>query len=196
MVLPPRYRPSVTTKQSKILFLDIDGVVSSHRNLLIGEEFDVVALKMLEILQREIGFLIVISSTRRKHIKSIADFSKMLSDKYGVCLKFHETWRTATRFKQPDLSKLPAAHARIFKQYVRRFGENAPKKLEDTFTWRGFEIHDWLLNRPEKEIKYLIVDDSMDMFPIDIKHLLRIKYGEELGGLQLKHYDQILEYFK
>lgn len=194
MVLFPRYRPIVTTKQSRILFLDIDGVVSSHRNLILGDEFDIVALRLLEKLQVECQFDIVISSSRRKNIKSITDFSNMLTTKYGVRLHFHTAWKTVNK-KDVILDNLPKDYGRIFKQYVRKWGVHAPKHISETLHWRGFEIYDWLLHHREENPKFLIIDDSMDMFPIDIKYLVRVKRGEELGGLQMSHYDRILEYF-
>lgn len=183
--------------QSPVLFLDIDGVVSSHRNLMIGKEFDDVALSMLAHLQNEFNFLIVLSSSRRILYTELSQLTNELESNHGVTLRFHHRWKTQHQVEGSDVT-LPTTNYGDRCAYWGRVMGVDVKDIESVRSCRGLEIQQWL-NDEELEtgerIDYVVVDDSVDLFPIDPKYYVRVYQGEIRGGLQLRHYDSISKKF-
>lgn len=185
------------SNQRRVLFLDFDGVVRSFRNFIVDMDFDVVALKMIEKLQKECGFKIVISSTDRIIIKDIEKFRQSLIADYGVTLNFHKRWRTPT-LRNPHLIRMDANAQKYMKHWSKEMSvEIAPDYYNIRF-WRGFQIQAWLnaeFDDVGEETDYLVLDDSRDMFPLKPKSVILVKKGESRGGMQLRHYDNIWGYF-
>lgn len=179
--------------KQRILFLDLDGVISSLRNSIVGLKYDPVATLMLKKLQDQIGFKIVISSAQRINHKSAESIIKRISDVTGVELDLHEDWRTVSHPESP-LENLPKNYQHIFKDY-RKVWKKYLKTIYCTQHWRGHQIRRWLLDHQNEEIDYVVVDDSFDLFPIPVEKVVRIKYGEQICGLTMDHYDQILKTF-
>lgn len=187
---------------TKILFLDIDGVVSSIRNGIVGDDFDLVALKLLEQAQRECGFEIVISSARRQHFKSAEDFLNPIKE-VGVDLKLHERWKTPIGYGQLlDLLTNRGETGQIDEVAARRRYWQLHTSPSPVTKWRGVEIQQWIMDEigdsplsAYQLLDFLVVDDSCDMFPLDPSHFLHIPKGESICGLQVEHYDYIINYF-
>lgn len=188
---------SISSTQHRVLFLDFDGVVRSNRNFIIDMDFDIVALKMIEKLQLAGNFKIVVSSTDRITIKDIGKFRQSLIDNYGVTLEFHKRWRTPTE-ADPHLIRVDANA----KNYVKHWSKEMSVEIDPDYYnirfWRGFQIQGWLnaeFGVVGKEIDYLVLDDSRDMFPLKPRSVILVKKGESRGGMQLRHYDKIWGYF-
>lgn len=129
--------------KSKIIFLDIDGVLCSMRsaaanngypaalNAMHWDKFDQVAINLLQQAVRETGASVVLSSNWRSDVNTQA-----------------LEWRLGIRIDgvtRPDSSSLEI---------------------------RGAQIHDWLIEHPEVE-RYAILDDEEDMLPSQMDKLCR-----------------------
>lgn len=185
-------RSSLRVKH-RILFLDIDGVISSVRNLILQLEYDHTAVALLKDLQEKCGFLIVMSSSRRKHFDNAEAFLKELKEETGLTVELHENWRTPSYSTEP-LENLPKGHQVIFKAY-RKYWKKYLKTYHDTRHWRGHEIRQWLRDNDESNFEYVVLDDSYDLFPIDPKRIVHINFGESDSGMKIEHYDKVLELF-
>lgn len=184
--------------QHRVLFLDFDGVVRSHRNFEVDMDFDPVALKMIEKLQQHGNFKIVVSSTERILIKDIEAFKQSLIEDYGVTLEFHSRWRTPSSIRDAHLMPLSEDVKRYVKYWSKEMSVEIDSDYYNIRFWRGFEIQAWLnaeYDEVGEETDFLVLDDSRDMFPIKPKSVILVKHGESRGGLQLKHYDKIWGYF-
>lgn len=179
--------------RKRILFLDIDGVISSIRNAILQLGYDVTAVKLLKDLQERCGFLIVLSSARRKHFTSKEDFIKEVFEETGVTLELHDSWRTVSH-PTNQLEHLPKRHQVIFKSY-RKYWKKYLKTYHDTLYWRGHEIRQWLRDHGEDNYEYVVIDDSFDLFPIPVERIVHIQYGECDSGMKVEHYDRVLELF-
>lgn len=177
-----------------ILFLDVDGVISSLRNSIVGLKFDPVSTLMLKKLQDKIGFKIVVSSAQRINHKSAESFIERIRSVTGVTLDLHEDWRTVSHPDKP-LENLPKNHQIIFRDYRKIWGKSYLRTIYTTRYWRGHQIRQWLRDHSDENIKYVVVDDSFDLFPIPIDRVVRIKHGEQICGMQIEHYDQIFKLF-
>lgn len=180
------------TKQ-RILFLDIDGVISSIRNAILQLDYDATAVKLLKDLQQRCGFLIVLSSARRKNFETKEEFIKEVFEETGVVLELHDSWRTVSHPTDP-LDNLPKRHQVIFKSY-RKYWKRYLKTYHDTEYWRGHEVRQWLRDHGENNFEYVVLDDSFDQFPIPVERVVHIQYGESDSGMKVEHYDQVLELF-
>lgn len=188
---------STSLNQHRVLFLDFDGVVRSNRNFIIGMDFDIVALKMIEKLQLAGGFKIVISAAARITIKDIGKFRQTLIDDYGVTLEFHERWRTPT-LKDAHLIRVDTNVQNYVKYWSKEMSVEIDPDYYNIRFWRGFQIQAWLnaeFDAVGREMDYLVLDDSRDMFPLKPKSVILVKKGESRGGMQLRHYDKIRGYF-
>lgn len=179
--------------ETAILFLDIDGVVSSSRNLVTGTKFDQVALKLIEKLQKKYNFQIVLSSSHRKHIRNIIEWVTAIEKDYGVCLNIHPNWRTVTGMSSM-VDEYDASHDnRDYWMHLNKLTDPDSLTKETTFYWRGWEIQQWL-NEYEKENGckpiYACIDDSRDLYPIPYSHFVHVDQGE-MYSLQLSHYDAL-----
>lgn len=179
--------------KEKILFLDIDGVISSLRNSIVGLKYDPVATLMLKKLQDQIGFKIVVSSAQRINHKSATSMLKRIKDVTGVDLVFHEDWRTVSH-PTDYLGNLPEGHEETFKDY-KAFWKDHLYNVESTENWRGHQIQQWLVDHTDKDIEYVVIDDSFDLFPIPTQRIVHIRYGESTAGMLMDHYDQVLRLF-
>ncbi|BDH16593.1 MAG: hypothetical protein [Bacteriophage sp.] len=184
-----------TENEELLLFLDADGCISTARNEIVGMRYDIVALKMIEQLQRKHKFKIVLISERRKNYQELRALQAELQVQYAVNLIFHSDWKIAHSVTR--LPNLPVG----WETYINHYEEQMGIKIEHGFGnikhWRGFIIQDWL-NRnisQHENVRYLVVDDSADTFPIAPNNTIHVKLGEERGGIQLQHYDAIDEYF-
>jgi hypothetical protein len=180
--------------KQRIIFLDIDGVISSLRNSILNMNYDPVAVLMLRSLQTECNFKIVVSSARRKLHKSKEAFSDSIYYATNIRLNIHDDWRTVSHVKEP-FSQLPDNHESILKEYIDSVWYNSVQVKEDTRYWRGHEIRQWLLDHGEHNFDYLVLDDSFDLYPIPTSNVLRIENGESNAGLLVEHYDFIRKYF-
>lgn len=129
----------------KILFLDFDGVLNSHRSSIancsyptsnsIFDNFDPIAIGLIRVLCKKTGAEICLSSTWRKS----------------------NDWRSlGFRLDLPIKSRTP-----ILESNEKHF-DIVP---------RGYEINAWLRENPVD--KYAIVDDDSDMLPVQLPYFVR-----------------------
>lgn len=130
----------------KVIFLDIDGVLNSHRSCLamggIPSGMKKDAVKFLDPL--------AISMIRE--ICKLADAKIVLSSTWRKCRNFREY---AEEFKLPII--------------------DCTASWSDKGTQRGYEIEDWLENYIETEIThYAIIDDDSDMLDYQKKYFVHV----------------------
>lgn len=124
----------------KIIFLDMDGVLSSTRAWIVNRDVDLpdrwldpVACKLLAILCEETGAIIVVSSTWRLS-ETRTSFGAILQRNYCPAA-LHEDWRTL------------------------QIGSS-----QSAGPGRGIEVREWMARHPEVT-DYVILDDNTDFFP-------------------------------
>lgn len=122
------------TKPTKVIFLDIDGVLCTHRSHRaygsqrgMERHFDPCAVKLVERLCIESEAVLVLSSTWRKLMTQQA-MTAILMNAGMRDVPWHEDWKTEVRFSDRP---------------------------------RGGEIFTWLEDHPEVS-RYAIIDDSSD----------------------------------
>lgn len=159
--------------KAPILFLDYDGVIIDAGSRIVEghrQGINRTSLKLIEHLQNQFGFLVVCSS--RAHAKRTWEEQWAPLAKYDSTLKFYQddtrdmSWRTA-----PSRS-------------------TCKKSGDTTHEYRGWYIHDWLLQHgynPETD-PYVVIDDDSDYYPICSSRFVHVENGEHLGGFTFKHY--------
>lgn len=122
--------------QRPIIFLDMDGVVSTPRAYIVQADkpgrdrwLDPISMRYLDMLCGYSNALVVISSTWRLMYDGRQAFTDLLA-RNGCAAELHEDWRTAQFNTGP----------------------------------RGAEVQDWLDRHPEFT-RYLILDDEADFLP-------------------------------
>lgn len=198
----------------KVLFLDIDGVLS-HVCQRYAEvdgylnKMDRYLLKNLAKVQQECGFKIVVSSTWRIG-RTKEEMEEVFKDN-GSVLDLHDDWATTTKEpytyeeiqeREDDLNKQVNSY---FQHYSwinsTYFYEKSrdPGFLKSIFDsdlkgQRGLQIYKWLEEHPEVDC-YLVVDDSSDMFMIPKDNFLHVKDGEMTNGLNMFQFNRIKNRF-
>lgn len=145
---------------TNLIFLDIDGVLNSHRTGMafggygtgLDPEWDPVAVKMLRNLTEAADAQIVVSSSWR-HDKTVEDFHEMFAgyrwDTYDIIIGM-----------TPSLQNVP----------------------------RGLEIYTWFENNPQYATSnYVIFDDRADMLEEQLAfHFVKtdIAWGLGYGDIQ------------
>jgi hypothetical protein len=160
-------------KSNPILFLDIDGPLTSARthialepHKMICRAFDPVSVGMIKRICREFNVLVVVSSTwrhldNRKTRKQVLgedcsdplgnfDLRQHLRDS-GLTVNFHEDWKT------------PASRL---------------------FSTRGMQVRDWLEDHPEVT-NYICLDDDIDFADDMIERLVKC---DSYNGMSYQNY--------
>lgn len=136
---------------TKIIFLDIDGTITSARTG--WRRFDIFAVQFLNWVCEQTGAKIVISSSwRYNHPKE--EFQSFFNN-------IHDDWKT-------DVNLL----------------SNGSK-------CRGDEIQIWLNKHPETQ-QYLILDDDVDMLPLQMNCAI---FTDSYNGLLWDDMEKITQYF-
>jgi len=122
------------TQGDIVLFLDFDGVISTHRaKHATGEWIDPIATALLAKLQREQGFQIVVSSTWR-HMEQRCKDALAPS---GLLQHLHPDWRTN---EDPE-----GFRPRELDEWLARNGEPDFIILDDdAFAWTGRQMPRWV----------------------------------------------------
>ena len=193
-----------------IIFLDLDGVLSSVRNLVIKEEFDPIAIRLLAMLlgkfTDQLNIQFVLHSSRRilKEYDTKEKVELLLNQHltgHDFKFVFHTDHRVQTvKYKRLDEIQdqhIPTVSESITKTYTVYFDKvidaqgNITDQLKSHFKhFRGWFIFDWLL-RNEYKGDYCVIDDSFDLFPLSAEHVIHIKHGESICGFNLDAYDAL-----
>lgn len=158
----------------KLLFLDIDGVLSSGSYILrIEEQFDLVEN---QIDQDAVSLL------------------NKITDATGAAIVVSSTWRLS-------FLDLPSGLLKIQK-FLKSYGITGsvigmtPYKMNAIRNQRGKEIQQWLNDNadtfPEGIEKFVIIDDDADMGRLKT-HLVQTEFK---NGLQENHVMEIIERLK
>jgi len=157
-----------------ILFLDIDGVLCTHRtSIALGEQgrilfyLDPVALSFFDRLCRVYDVSVVVSSTWRKTRTRGNLYDIFATGGYTYFAgSLHKDWATPV----------------IRPESVHLYGDNSGNCL------RGCEIQEWLNKHPGH--RFIIVDDSSDF--LDYQKTFHIKTDTH-NGILMEHYIRIEE---
>jgi len=139
----------------KVIFLDIDGVLNSHRGNLFADEFiERAAVKAIDQLCQMTGAKIVVSSTwrlgRHNNCMHFAEMMRVMG--FTGRIYYHEeNWRTKS---------------------ITEKGKR---------TLRGDEIKEWLSRHPEVT-HYVIIDDDTDMLDEQLDNFVHVDYMEGFGA--------------
>lgn len=151
---------------TRILFLDVDGVLNTHDGWEAGhhghDSLDPGPVARLNRLCARTGCRIVVSSTWRIGPYRGPDGCRANLRRMGVTGPFHRNWRTRDRALNDELTY-----------------EDRP---------RGKQIRDWLLAHPEVTA-YAIVDDDSDMLPEQMPRYVKTQFKD---GLQDVHADRLV----
>jgi hypothetical protein len=181
----------------KIIFLDVDGVLNSERSFRAGQlrlktytqdfansdgdpyykkitkcTIDPIACELINRICREHNVYIVVSSSHRKHFPDTDNKLYQLREYFtflGLDGQRVIGWTTA------DVKGLPG-------------------KTGTESCLRGLEIQHWLDGVKDVTPDYVIVDDSQDMLPHQLKdHFVLTKNKD---GLSIDNYHDILKLLK
>lgn len=154
---------------TRILFLDIDGVLLSGNHLHDPGNrhrppgwLPRAPVELLDNACSMLGLTVVVSSTWR-----MFGNCRELLELAGFNGRFHDDWCTGY-MSNPD-----------------------PKKLIHGGR-RGLEIADWLTRHPET-VAYIIIDDDSDMMPEQRPHFLQTKFQDGLQPWHISVIQKILE---
>lgn len=154
----------------KVLFLDVDGVLNSHKFLYRGDGrcdkewinmLDPAACARLERVLSETGAVVVLSSSWRAHF-------------------------TAKQFEELIRPLVPSA--RVVDRTRNGYGETDARVVV-TSSERGFQIQEWLNDCPREVTAFAIVDDSSDMVHLSEK-LVQTTWAD---GLLDEHVTRLVE---
>lgn len=154
----------------KIVFLDFDGVIITHRVVAAYPEkgiygFDPIAIGMLNrlpVLDKTVRFVLSTSWRRGSAVRdylTIAGFKGPYFDKFeGQGRGINSSWKT---------QHLPSGH-------------------------RGEEIQDWLDTYKEYVTHYAVLDDSKDMLPGQSDNWISCDYHDGLSYDNFRKLKQVL----
>lgn len=154
----------------KVIFLDVDGVLTSE-DYLNGVEFDLSEekIKLLKKIVEQTNAKIVLSSSWKNKTRNFPVLENLLNKND---LEIYDT--------TPEIKRI----RRINHKYMDLPIVNIDSK-------RGEEINKWVLDHnPES---FVILDDNLhnfDKFDLD-KHLVQTNYYD--GGLKEEHVEKALE---
>lgn len=154
---------------SRILFLDVDGVLN-HRGVFVVGNPDPICPLAAQRLMRVVDkadALIVMSSTWR--LGGYDNLSMRKVRQCGAARRMHSDWCTK------DLSRIPE-EGEVITEMCRR----------------GIEIAEWLSRHPEAH-RYAIVDDDSDMLPEQQQFFVQTSFDT---GLLDHHADKLIEILK
>jgi len=155
----------------RVIFLDIDGVLNSHRTAIgfqtvAMRKFDPVAVMMLHRVVKMADAAIVISSTWR--------LSKGWKTLIWGCLR-------EAGWPWEEYGFVPQDECPIIGKTVDRLG---PGKI------RGNEIDVWLNEHPEYHDDYIILDDDSDMLESQMDRFI---HCDSKVGLSYENWERIRE---
>ena len=139
------------TEQSKLIFLDVDGVLNSTK----------FAIKMLE----EDNARIYAEDMLDPHALRLL---KRLVDETGALLILSSSWR-----------KIPESRRNLERQ-LEQYGMYIAESTPCTYGKRGDDITAWFNMIPAaKRCRYVILDDDSDM-TVHMKHLVQTRFDTGL----------------
>ena len=177
--------------QPIIVFLDIDGVLTSSRtHCLNGDKgiwhrFDPNVIQFFKVLKDQFNYKFVFSTTWRYAYHIDIDYT------LPEAIRTSETILDLPREEQ---LKIRFNHEGIDESYfhehyvTKRLGSN---KMHGSHQTRGYEVEDWLGQHPEIT-KYIIIDD-IDQFLASQRPFF-VQTDEE-NGVLFHHYRKIMKLF-
>lgn len=173
---------------AKIIFLDIDGVLNSHKTCAFYKAkfgnngfggFFKSCYKMRG------GDIVEPSEENVKWGQDMVDCLRLICDKTDAKIVISSTWR---------ISHDVDAFIKMFKVYgwenapVIDLTANFPENRNDFGATRGQEILEWIENKSQYTVgsvdRYIIIDDSIDFLPKQMKYFIKTSMNT---GLNMSH---------